>query len=122
MGKNQSPEHDAQVALVDLIQTVAPDILFTATVGGVRLSMNQAKRMKAAGYLRGVPDLLFFEPRDGCLGLAIELKAKKGGRVSPDQRRVLDELDARGWRTEVAHGYDHALHILRDYFEELADI
>ena len=122
MAKNQSPEHDAQVALVDLVQSMAPDILFTATVGGVRLSMNQAKRMKAAGYLRGVPDLLFFEPRDGWHGLAIELKAKKGGRVSADQRRVLDELSARGWKAEVAHGYEHALSILRGYFYELEEI
>ena len=122
MAKNRSPEHDAQVALVDLIKTTAPDILFTATVGGVRLSINQAKRMKAAGYLRGVPDLLFFEPREGFAGLAIELKAKKGGRVSPDQRSVLNALKTRNWRTEVAHGYDHALSILRDYFEELAEL
>lgn len=121
MAKNRSPEHDLQVELVELIKAHAPDILFTATVGGVRLSMNQAKRMKAAGYLRGVPDLLFFEPRGAFRGLAIELKAKKGGRVSPDQRNVIDGLKTRGWRAEVAHGYAHAMSILRDYFEELAD-
>ena len=122
MGKQRSPEHDIQVALVDLIKSTAPEILFSATVGGVRLSMNQAKRMKAAGYLRGVPDLLFFEPRGAFYGLAIELKAKKGGRVSPEQRNVLNELKTRNWRAEVAFGYEHALSILRDYFEELAEL
>lgn len=122
MGKNRSPEHDIQVELVELIKATAPDILFTATVGGVRLSMNQAKRMKAAGYLRGVPDLIFFEPRGAFCGLVIELKAKRGGRVSPDQKNVLTALKTRGWRSEVAHGYEHALNILRDYFEELAEL
>jgi len=121
MGKNQSPEHDAQVAIVDLIKSMAPELMFTATVGGVRLSMNQAKRMKAAGYLRGIPDLLFFEPRGEFMGLAIELKARKGGRVSADQRSALNKLTERGWRAEVAHGYGEALSVLRSYFEELAE-
>jgi hypothetical protein len=120
MAKQRSPEHDIQVALVELVQSVAPEVLFSATNGGVRLSMNQAKRMKAAGYLKGIPDLLFFESRQGFHGLAIELKAKRG-KISPIQRQRLEEFDARGWRVAVCFGYEEALAVLRDYFEELAD-
>ena len=99
MSKRKDPEHDLQTSLVQWIREVDPEILFTATNGGVRLSMNQAKRMKAAGYLRGVPDLLFFEARDGFHGLAIELKAPKG-RISPIQREQVEEFRIRGWRAE----------------------
>ena len=121
MGKNSSPEHDLQVGLVELIREVAPEILFSATNGGVRLSMNQAKRMKAAGYLKGVPDLLFFEPRHGFHGLALELKAKRG-KISPIQRERIEEVRLRGWKAEIAFGWDQSIHVLREYFEELADL
>jgi hypothetical protein len=118
MSKRKDPEHDLQTSLVQWIHEVDREILFTATNGGVRLSMNQAKRMKAAGYLRGVPDLLFFESRHGFHGLAIELKAPKG-RISPIQRERIEEFRIRGWRAEVAFGWDHAMKILREYFPEL---
>lgn len=121
MGKRKDPEHDLQTSLVLWIREADPEILFSATNGGVRLSMNQAKRMKAAGYLRGIPDLLFFEARDGFLGLALELKAPKG-RISPIQRQRIEEFRLRGWRAEIAFGWDHALQILRDYFPELEDV
>ena len=94
----------------------SPDIMFCATVGGVRLSMNQAKRMKAAGYLAGVPDMLFFEPRGEFVGLAIELKAKRG-RVSAAQRDAIRRLNDRGWRAVVCTGFDETVAVLRDYFD-----
>lgn len=120
MGKNSSPEHDLQIGLVELIHDVAPDLLFSATNGGVRLSMNQARRMKAAGYLKGIPDLIFYESRQGYHGLALELKAKRG-KISPIQRERIEDFRIRGWRAEIAFGWDQALAILRDYFEELED-
>ena len=120
MGKTRTPEHDLQVGLVDLIRTTAPEILFSGTMGGVRLSMNQAKRAKAAGYLKGIPDLIFYEPRNGYHGLALELKAKRG-KISPIQRERIEEFRIRGWRAEVAFGWDAAMAVLRDYFEELAE-
>lgn len=118
MAKNKSPEHDLQVKLVDYIREVDPSIFFTATVGGVRLSINQAKRMKAAGYLRGIPDLLIFEPSGGFSGLAIELKAAKG-RASVYQLEALKALKSRGWRAEVSTGWDQTVELLNDYFPDL---
>lgn len=121
MGKTRSPEHDLQVAIVELVKTNAPEILFSGTMGGVRLSMNQAKRAKAAGYMKGIPDLIFYEPRNGFHGLAIELKTKRG-KISPIQRERIEDFRIRGWRAEVAFGWDETLAILRDYFEELGEI
>jgi len=118
VGKNKSPEHDLQVRLINHIRDVDASIFFTATVGGVRLSINQAKRMKAAGYLRGIPDLLIFEPSGGFSGLAIELKAAKG-RASSYQLEALKALKTRGWRAEVSTGWDETVELLNDYFPEL---
>jgi hypothetical protein len=118
VAKNKSPEHDLQVKLVNHIREVDPSIFFTATVGGVRLSINQAKRMKAAGYLRGIPDLLIFEPSGDYCGLAIELKAGKG-RASSYQLNALKSLRARGWRGEVSTGWDDTIELLNEYFPDL---
>ena len=114
--KNASPEHDIQCEIVRRLKEHSPDIMFCATVGGVRLSMNQAKRMKAAGYLAGIPDMLFFEPRGEHVGLAIELKAKRG-RVSATQRDAIRRLTERGWRAVVCTGFDECVAVLRAYFD-----
>jgi hypothetical protein len=118
VGKNKSPEHDLQVKIINHIRDVDPSIFFTATVGGVRLSINQAKRMKAAGYLRGIPDLLIFEPSGDYNGLAIELKAGKG-KPSTHQLKALKSLRARGWRAEVSTGWDDTVELLSEYFPDL---
>ena len=73
--------------------------------------------MKAAGYLRGIPDILIFEPSGDFNGLAIELKALKG-RPSVYQLDALKALNLRGWRGEVAVGWDATIKILREYFPD----
>ena len=115
--KNASPEHDIQCEVVRRLKEHATEIMFCATVGGVRLSMNQAKRMKAAGYLRGIPDMLFFESNGEHVGLAIELKAKRG-RVSAAQKDAIRRLNDRGWRAVVCTGFDECAAVLREYFGE----
>ena len=87
--KNKSPEHDIQVKLVALLNSMTPKPLYTATVGGVRLAIHTAKKMKAAGYSKGVPDMLIFEPRGMFLGSAPEVKTKTG-RASDHQKNGYD--------------------------------
>jgi len=108
-------EHQIQSEFVRLITEQYPNILFSATVGGVRLSIGAAQKMKKAGYRRGVPDVLFFEPRQGYNGLCIEVK-KKGGRPSKDQLRWKDDLLARGYFAVVATGLRECLDYFNEYF------
>lgn len=77
--------------------------------------MREAQRLKAAGYKRGFPDVFLYEPRGEWHGLAIELKREKGGRVSAHQKEWIERLIARGYRAEVAKGFDHAVEIALDY-------
>jgi len=72
--------------------------------------------LKASGVVRGVPDLLIFDPPPlrEAVGVALELKREKGGSVSPEQQRWLQELNARGWVAIVARGAADALRQLRE--------
>tara|TARA_R100000353_G_scaffold169761_1_gene133043 strand:- start:466 stop:855 length:390 start_codon:yes stop_codon:yes gene_type:complete len=115
--KNKSPEHDLQVRLVALLNSYTPKPLYTATVGGVRLAIHTAKKMKAAGYSKGVPDMLIFEPRGMFVGLAIEVKTKTG-RASTYQKEWIRCLNDRGWSAHIAHGYEECEEIIKAYFNE----
>ena len=77
--------------------------------------MNEAKRLKAAGYKRGFPDVFVYESRGRFHGLAIELKKDKGGRVSQHQKEWLKSLEMRGFKATVAKGFDEAVKLLELY-------
>lgn len=113
--KNKSPEHDIQVAIVGLLESIEPKPLYSATVGGVRLAIHTAKKMKEAGYSKGVPDMLIFEPRGEYLGLAIEVKTEKG-RASDEQKNWQMALNNKGWRAEICKGFDECADVIYEYF------
>lgn len=85
--------------------------------GGYR-SKATAGRLKSAGVRRGVPDILGFVPRQGFVGLAIELKAN-GGRLSPQQAEWLDHLNSIGWLAVVCVGLDKAQETIATYLREV---
>ena len=72
-------------------------------------------KQKRLGVKKGVPDNFIFDVIDGYKGIAIELKRKKGGRVSKEQKEWLNKLQNRGWLTRVCKGADEAI----DWLEEL---
>lgn len=91
--------------------------LRTATMGGVKLSIGQAAKVKRSGYVKGVPDMLFFEPSP-CgkyIGLAIELKTLKG-RPSIEQKNWVKGLEERGWKAVISKGFDATAEVIADYF------
>ena len=109
-------EHEIQSEFVRLIQEQHPDILFCATVGGARMSINTAKKIKQAGYRKGIPAVLFYEPRQGYYGLAIEIK-KKGGRPSPFQIQWRDDLLRRGYQSVICTGLSECAEAFDAYFK-----
>lgn len=82
--------------------------------GGHR-SRRTAAQLKAEGVRRGPPDYWFPVPRGGYVGLVIELKRLEGCRPTKEQRDWLTELSANGWQTAVAHGWEQAFAVLKDY-------
>ena len=81
-------EHDEQVGFVNWFRSEYPAVLIFAIPNGERRAISVAKRLKAEGVVRGIPDL--FVPE---WNLWIEMKRAKGGRLSPEQKEIICYLD-----------------------------
>lgn len=79
------------------------------------------KALKKLGCIRsGFPDISLPVPRGDYHGLFIELKRRKGGKVSPDQQWWLDRLRGQGYCAVVARGADEAKDVIINYlFSEI---
>jgi len=112
MSKSRVSETSEQIKVVWELRRLK--LLFTSTLNGERLrSKSQAKRVKAAGMEKGVPDLLIFEPPEGSpyVGVALEMKREGGVRsdVRKEQREWMARLQSFGWACIVGYGARDAL-------------
>ena len=82
-------------------------LLFHVPNGGTRHPA-EAAHMKAQGVKPGVPDICLPVPVGRFAALYIELKRKKGGRVSEEQRGWIEALNRAGNRAVVCRGWDEA--------------
>jgi hypothetical protein len=111
-------EHQEQVTLfrwVVLVQSGHPETkLLHAIPNGGHRHKAVAARLKAEGVRRGVPDLCLPVARNGCHGLYIEMKNSKG-RLSPEQKKWADALQAQGYRFELCRSWQEAALTIADY-------
>lgn len=121
--KTAPDEHAEQVVVIQwaaLLEGQYPALRWLhSTQNGLYTALSQAKRAKAAGLKRGVPDLCLPVAAGGYHGLWIELKTATG-KVSPEQREWLAGLTAQGYRAVVCRGADAAIKELLAYLENLA--
>ena len=110
-----SGEAGVQKAVIDYIKYTYPGALYCASAGGVRTSMKQAIKMKATGYVKGVPDLQIFEAVGNYHGLLIEIKDLKGV-VSKEQKEWIKDLNDRGYFATYCKGYEATIKVIDDYF------
>ena len=109
-----SGEAGVQKAVVDYIKYQYPHVLYCASAGGVRTSMKQAIKMKATGYVKGVPDLQIFESVGNYHGLLIEIKDLKGV-VSKEQKQWIKDLNDRGYFATYCKGIEATIKVIDDY-------
>lgn len=137
-------ESDLQVQVADYLRLQYPDVLFHSDFGsGIKLTMGQAAKQKRQnGGRRAWPDMFIAEPKvETALppsfgfgggaknaiyhGLFIELK-KEGTRIRKkngewasehiaEQAEVLLKLRDRGYKAELAVGFDAAKRIIDEY-------
>lgn len=107
-------EAGVQKAVVDYIKYQYPGVLYCASAGGVRTSMKQAIKMKATGYVKGVPDLQIFEAVGNYHGLLIEIKDLKGV-VSKEQKQWIKDLNDRGYFATYCKGVESTIKVIDDY-------
>ena len=79
----------------------------------------EAGRFKAMGVKSGVPDVALDEPRGGFHGLRIEMKRRKGGKVSDEQLEWINHMNAVGYRAVVCYGWDEARMVIELYMTEV---
>jgi len=123
-GVAYQPTEEAEQAAVfewaQLMEHQIPELhlLHHIPNGGFRPIMTAAK-LKAQGVKPGVPDLFLPVARGGFHGLYIEMKRRKGGKVSDHQQDWLTELNYQHYRAEVAHGSEEACDIIYKYLMEV---
>lgn len=120
MVEHYIPTEDEEQAAVfewaDLSSGRWPELrlLFHVPNGGLRNKVTAA-RMKMLGVKAGVPDLFLPVARGNWFGLFIEMKRRKGGKLSPLQVDWIEALGRQGYKTVVCFGADAAIAAIEDY-------
>lgn len=73
--------------------------------------------LKATGVKSGVPDICLPVPRGEHHGLYIELKRRKGGALSANQRIWLNALTEQGHMAVCCKGADEAIRTIERYLK-----
>lgn len=92
-------EHEEQKGIVNWIRSKFPEVVVFAIPNGDYRSISVAKRLKAEGVTPGVPDLFIPD-----WNLWIEMKKQKGGRLSQDQKEMIEHLERIGHTVIVGYG------------------
>lgn len=106
-------EHSEQVGLINWFRGRFPGVLIFAIPNGEKRALSVAKRLKAEGVVRGVPDL--YVP---AWNLWIEMKRKSGGRLSPEQKQMIDYLKGIGHTAIVGKGAEDASAQILQFLKE----
>ena len=117
----QPTEEQEQVAVfqwADIMSIRYPELKWLLHVpnGGWR-TKSEAVRFKRAGVKKGVPDIFLPVSRKGYHGLWIEMKRRKGGRLSPEQKEWIDGLFNQGYLAVRCDGAEEAIGMLERYLK-----
>ena len=113
-------EHDEQATLIKwwALQCahfgIPEHLLHAIPNGGARDPITGA-RLKAEGVRPGIPDLFLAVPRFGHAGLYIEMKRRKGGWTSNEQKAVIDDLTKQGYACHICYGWFNAKTTIEQY-------
>ena len=93
-------------------------LLYHIPNGGSRNAI-EALNLKMQGVKAGVPDLCMPVARGGYHGLYIEMKRRKGGKISPEQESWLDALREQGYKAVICWGWEEAKNIMEEYLNDV---
>lgn len=114
-------EESIQCRLVHILRRSR--IFFAHVPNASMATVGYRRKLDRLGLLKGCPDLLIFDSPPTMphkKGVALELK-KNGGRLRPDQVRVLTELEARGWVSATVYSYQEAIDLLNSLGYEIVE-
>lgn len=113
-------EHQIQSAFVDWVRMSANrypelEMLYAIPNGGARNAITGAM-LKREGVIKGVPDMHLPVARGGYHGLWLEFKTDKG-KVSPEQRGYMDNLEQHGHKCQVVRTAQEAINEVLEYLK-----
>lgn len=112
-------EDSEQAALFDWANYASgrhPELaLLYAVPNGGKRHIKTAITLRRTGVKPGVPDIHLPVARGGYHSLYIEMKRRKGGTVSPEQKEWHKALTEQGHRCQVCKGWDEARQVLEEY-------
>ena len=92
------------------------NMIFHIPNGGWR-TITEAKRFKAEGVKKGVPDLFLPVPLSGYHGLFIEMKRPDGkNKPTGEQKDWQTYLNNSGYKSIVCYGYEEAVREIQRYY------
>jgi hypothetical protein len=95
-------EHQEQVAVVQWLRRRG--LIFFAVPNGAKMGAREGSKMKKEGMQKGIPDLLILNPP-----IALEMKRREGGRLSPEQEEWGRVFESLGWSWVVGYGAKDAI-------------
>jgi len=110
-------EHEEQKGFVTWFRQKFPAVLIFAIPNGEHRSISVGKRLKAEGVMRGVPDL--FIPQ---FSIWIEMKRVSGGRLSAEQKEMIQYLRRIGHTVIVGKGATDASRQLLEIMKKDIDV
>ena len=108
-------EEDEQSALCEWMNI--KKILYQASALGAFMHPATFTKMQKIGCKAGFPDIMIFDrpPKyPEYVGVAIEMKRKKGGKISDEQSEWCLQLAVRKWEVRVCLGADDAIKFLTE--------
>ena len=91
-------------------------MLFAIPNGGQR-NIIVAAKMKQEGIRSGIPDLFLAVPKKDYHGLFIEMKKVKGGRVSENQKEMINVFNNFHYLAIVCNGWIEAKKAIEEYLK-----
>jgi len=118
-------EHESQCQIfqwAEMQTKIMPELkLLSARIAGVKLSIGTWRKLLRAGYKKGSCDILLQVARCGYSSLNIELKRESGGRLSPEQKIWLSDLNKYGNLGVCVRGGPKAIEIIKAYLRNDKD-
>jgi hypothetical protein len=116
---NKQDEYRLQCQVVGWLQLQYPDVRYCANLGGVRVGIGLAVKLKRMGYSAGIPDLMIFKKSDRRCNFAplmIEFKTPSG-ILSDKQKEWIKYLNDNDYPVEVCRTFEDAQKIINEYLQ-----
>lgn len=114
-------EEQEQIWLLEWVELNTPAhpelALFYHIPNEGKRSYRAGRELVKQGLKKGVPDNCLPVPRGKYAALYIELKRKRGSKVSEDQRGWIDALNRAGNRAVICKGWEAAAAVIMEYIK-----